>query len=106
MDLGLKDCGGSIGSLVTVLTHANKQRIDFWREVNLMRIAFGRKQRSYRVTNESGPADALETEDHILCRTQRGVPHSQVGEGWFTDLDEVPRQPLRCPINKLSSRDA
>jgi len=47
------------------------------------------------------PADFETEEPYIVVHLDEGCRKQQVGEGWFADLDEVPRQPISMSIKEI-----
>jgi glucosamine-6-phosphate deaminase len=47
------------------------------------------------------PADFQTTEPYLVVNLDEACRRQQVGEGWFTDLDEVPRQAVSMSIQQI-----
>ena len=47
------------------------------------------------------PADFETTEPYLVVTLDEACRRQQVGEGWFTDLDEVPRQAISMSIQQI-----
>jgi len=47
------------------------------------------------------PADFETTEPYLVVNLDEGCRRQQIGEGWFKDLDEVPRQAISMSIQQI-----